>query len=114
MAIAAYSKSSGPIGQSIYTFVGVTAPQQFMPRLVATTKLNKAQTNTDFRISVSYPLLSVVDGVEANLNTIRCSVSFSALRNVIATAEKTRVLDEIIGYLTANKAKIIAGDVTGA
>lgn len=111
MSITKYSESAGPIGQSIYTFTGVTVPAQYMPRLVATTTVNKAGTNIEYKISVNYPLVSVVDGANVALNTIRANLSFTALQSVINTDEKSRVLDEIVAYITANKANIIDGNV---
>lgn len=111
MSITKYSESAGPIGQSIYTFTGVTVPAQYMPRLVATTTANKAGTNIEYKISVNYPLVSVVDGANVALNTIRANLSFTALQSVINTDEKLRVLDEIIGFIVANKANIIDGNV---
>lgn len=111
MSITKYSESAGPIGQSIYTFTGVTVPAQYMPRLVATTTVNKAGTNIEYKISVNYPLVSVVDGANVALNTIRANLSFTALQSVINTDEKARVLDEIVDYIVANKANIIDGNV---
>lgn len=111
MSITKYSESAGPIGQSIYTFTGVTVPAQYMPRLVATTAVNKAGTNIEYKISVNYPLVSIVDGANVALNTIRANLSFTALQSVINTDEKMRVLDEIVAYIQANKANIIDGNV---
>ena len=111
MSITKYSESAGPIGQSIYTFTGVTVPAQYMPRLVATTTVNKAGTNIEYKISVNYPLVSVVDGANVALNTIRANLSFTALQSVINTDEKLRVLDEIVDFIIANKVNIIDGNV---
>ena len=111
MSITKYSESAGPIGQSIYTFTGVTVPAQYMPRLVATTTVNKAGTNIEYKVSVNYPLVSVVDGANVALNTIRANLSFTALQSVINTDEKLRVLDEIVDFITANKVNIIDGNV---
>lgn len=111
MSITKYSESAGPIGQSIYTFTGVVVPAQYMPRLVATTTVNKAGTNVEYKISVNYPLVSTVDGANVALNTIRANLSFTALQSVINTEEKLRVLDELVDYIVANKANIIEGNV---
>lgn len=111
MSITTYSESAGPIGQSIYTFTGVVVPAQFMPRLVATTTVNKAGTNVEYKISVNYPLVSNVDGANVALNTIRANLNFTALQSVINTEEKMRVLDELVNYIVANKANIIEGNV---
>lgn len=111
MSITKYSESAGPIGQSIYTFTGVVVPAQFMPRLVATTTVNKAGTNVEFKISVNYPLVSTVDGANVALNTLRANFSFTALQSVINTEEKSRVLTELVDYIIANKENIIEGNV---
>ena len=111
MSITKYSESAGPIGQSIYTFTGVVVPAQYMPRLVATTTVNKAGTNVEYKISVNYPLVSIVDGANVALNTIRANLNFTALQSVINTEEKLRVLDELVDYIVANKANIIEGNV---
>lgn len=112
MSLVAYSISQGPIGQSIWQFSGVSAPQQFMPLLKATTAVNASRTSTKYSVAVEYPLMSTVNGQDVySGNTLRAHFDFSALRNVIADTEKLRVIDELVDFLTANRLNIAAGNV---
>jgi len=111
MSINIYSASQGPLGVSVYTFDGVTAPAQFVPTLSAETEMNKDKTNIQYRVRIEYPLVTTVDGVTLAPNIIRANFNFTALRNVLANTEKERVIDELIAYLTAHKAKIVSGNV---
>lgn len=110
MTISVYSSAQGPLGTTVYTFDGVSAPAQFIPTLTVETEMNAAKTNTQYRIRVEYPLVTTVDGVTLAPNTLRANFSFSALRNVINTAEKQRIIDEIKDFLNANVDHIINGN----
>lgn len=111
MSITVYSESSGPIGQTIYTFVGVTAPAQFVPRLVATTKRNNAGTNIDYRVAADYPIISTVDGKNVVTDTFRAHFSFTALQSVINMEERGRLFDEVVAFLVKERDHILDGNV---
>lgn len=111
MTIALYSSSNTPVGTTIYTFVGVTVPTQYVPRLVATTALNAAGTNTDYKINVDYPIVTTVDGVNTALNTFRIRFNYTSLRSVINDVERARILREFLDYCEQNFEHICEGNV---
>ena len=110
MTISVYSSSDTPIGETIYTFDGVVAPAQFVPTLTVTTERNSSGTNTQYRVHVEYPLVTTVDGITSAPNTLKANFNFTALRNVLNEAEKTRVINEIAAFLTAELTNIITGN----
>ena len=112
MSIALYSGSQGPLGTSIYTFVDVSAPAMYVPRLYIQTKRNNSGTNIDTTISTNYPLTVVVDGVTTVRNTLKMKTTFTALQNVVAADERARIFDEHVAFLTAHREKILVGDAT--
>ena len=112
MAIALYSASQSPIGTSIYTFVGVDVPAMHVPKLYKKTSRNKSNTNIEVVIDTNFPLVTVVDGVNVVRNTFKMRTTFTALQSVINDTERARIFDEHVAYLTAQKAKILAGDAT--
>lgn len=111
MALVAYSISSGPIGRSVYTLGGITAPAMFMPTLIAQTRVNKSNTNTEYSANINYPLTAEVDGVTKATNVIKAHFSFTALRTISSVTEKERVLTELAAWITANKTNIANGNV---
>lgn len=110
MTISVYSSSATPLGETIYTFDGVTAPAQYVPTLTVTTERNATGTNTQYRIHIEYPLVTTIDGVTSAPNTLKANFNFTALRNVLNTAEKTRVITELSAFLTAELTNIIEGN----
>lgn len=111
MTISVYSESSSPLGTSIYRFDGVNVPAQFIPTLLFSATQNKAGTNVNMRIRIEFPLVVTVDGITSAPNKFVCNLDFTALQSVTNSAERTRVLDELIAFLTANKARIASGSV---
>lgn len=111
MAVSLYIQSSSPLGKSVYTFTGVTAPAQYIPLLNFSAEMNKSGTNTNVKVDIDYPLLTVVDGVTSSLNSFKAHFSFTSLRSVINDTERARAFDEMVAFLTANKARILAGSV---
>lgn len=112
MAITLYSGSQGPLGTSIYTFVDVDVPAMYMPKLINKAVQNKSKTNIESSVDTTYPLVSVVDGLSVVRNTFRMKTTFTSLQGVTALTERERVFNEHVAFLTAHKAKIIAGDAT--
>lgn len=112
MALAIWSSSPSPLGTSIYRFVGISAPAQFMPTLKYEASMNKSGTNTWVRVDTRYPLLATVDGVITETDQLRMYSEFSALQNVVAATERERLFDEHVRFLLANKPGIINGNVT--
>lgn len=112
MAIVLYAGSPAPLGESTYRMDDIVVPTQFKPTLVASATKNAQGSNVNVRVKATYPI-AVKDtaGVWAAKNQIVCTVNFTALQNVLADVEKTRLIDEVISYLTANKAKIISGSI---
>lgn len=112
MTLAIYSASQGPIGQTVYTFTGVNVPAIYVPTLTETTRANKSKTNIDYSILVEYPVVATVEGVTTAPNTFRVAFSFTALRIVVATAERERALDEFISFISApeNRKRILEGN----
>lgn len=111
MAVSLQVSSPGPLGVSWYVFTGITAPAQYMPTVRFEAIMNKPRSNTNMKVDMEYPLLQVVDGVTSVTNTFKSSFTFTALRGVSSDTERMRVLDEMIAFLTANKARIAVGSV---
>lgn len=109
MSITAYSISAGPLGTSIYQFDSVSAPAQFMPTITVSATQNSSGTNTNVTIGSEYPIISVVDGVNVAANRFKMTTVFTALRSIQNDAERARLFNEHVAYLTANRAKILAG-----
>lgn len=114
MAIAVWSQSTSPLGKSVYRFVGVSVPAQFVPTLSYEAKMNGSGTNTWVRVDTRHPILATVDGVTTETANFRMSTEFSALQNVLATTERERLFDEHVRFLLANKPGILNGNVTTA
>lgn len=112
MSYVIYSASPAPLGVSEYRLVGVDAPAQYVPRIIASTSRNASGTNIDYRLKSDYPLLVTVDGVITNNNTFRMETKFSALQNVLNDTERARIFDEHVQFLVDNRSKILNGDVT--
>lgn len=112
MSIALQSGSTSPLGTSIYTFVGISVPALYMPKLVNKTTRNKSGTNIESLVECKYPLVVNVDGINTVRNTIQMKTTFTALQAVLAPTEAERVFDEHVAFLVAHKAKILAGDAT--
>lgn len=111
MTVSIYSQSASPLGLSIYRLDGVAAPAQFIPTLVFESKANGTGTNNWVRVDSTYPLVAVVDGVTTQTGAFRMKTEFTSLQNVIADTERDRLFTEHVAFLTANKAKILAGKV---
>lgn len=114
MALSAWSSSASPLGKSIFRFVGVAVPAQFVPWLSFEAKLNDKGTNTWVRIDSRYPILSTTDGVTTQTNEFRMYTEFSALQNVIAADERARLFNEHVSFLLAHGTGIINGNVLTA
>lgn len=114
MALAVWSQSTSPLGKSIYRFVGISAPAQYVPWLSYEAKLNGNGTNTWVRVDTRYPILTTVDGVITETDQFRVYTEFSALQNIIADNERARLFDEHCRFLLANRPGILAGNVTTA
>lgn len=111
MAVTLQISSPGPLGVSWYVFTGISAPAQYQPSVRFEAAMNKPRSNTNVKVDMEYPLLEVVDGITTVVNTFKSSFSFTALRGVSSDTERMRVLDEMIAFLTANKARIAVGSV---
>lgn len=111
MSVHAYLTSSSPLGKSVYLFDGVTAPAQYVPTLTFSAEMNKSGTNTNVKVDIDFPLLTVVDGVTSSLNSFKAKFEFTSLRSVINDTERERVIDELIAFLTSKKSSIMAGSV---
>lgn len=111
MAVTLYSQSASPLGNSIYRFVGVSAPALYIPTITFSAKANGSGTNNWVTVDSVYPLLTVVDGVTTQTDAFKMKSEFTSLQSVIADTERERLFDEHVAFLTANKANILAGKV---
>lgn len=111
MSVSLYSQSASPLGKSIYRFVGVSAPAQFIPTLTFEAKANGSGTNNWVTVDSTYALIAVVDGVTTPTDTFRMKSEFTSLQNVIADTERARLFDEHVQFLLDNKANILEGKV---
>lgn len=111
MSVSLYSQSASPLGTSIYRFVGVAVPAQFIPTLVFSAKSNNAGTNNWVKVNTKYPLISEIDGVNTETNAFVMTTEFSALQSVIADTERERIFDEHVAFLVAHKLDILDGKV---
>lgn len=114
MALAIWSASTAPLGTSVYRFVGIDAPAQYLPTLNYEAKMNTAGSNTWVRIDTRYPLLSTVEGVITKTNEFKMYTEFSALNSVVAQDERARLFDEHVLFLLKNRPGILAGNVVTA
>lgn len=114
MALSVWSQSTSPLGRSIYRFVGVSAPAQFVPTLNYEARMNGPGTNTWVKIDSRYPILATVDGIVTETDNFRMTTEFSCLQNIIAQTERERLFDEHARFLLANRLGIINGNVTTA
>lgn len=112
MAITLYSASQSPLGTSIYTFTGVSAPAMYTPRLFKKAVRNKSNTNIEVTVDTNFPLVTEEEGIYTVRNTFKMRTTFTALQSVISNTERERIFDEHVAYLTAQKAKILIGDAT--
>lgn len=112
MALAVWSQSTSPLGKSVYRFVGVSAPAQFVPTLSYEARMNGSGTNTWVRVDTRYPIIATVDGVVTETDNFKMYTEFSALQNIIAVTERERVFDEHVRFLLCNKPGIVNGNVT--
>lgn len=111
MTISVYSESPSPLGTSVYRFDGVNVPAQFIPTLVFSAVKNNAGTNVNVRVKIDYPIVVTTDGITSAPNHFISTFDFTALQSVLNVTERTRVLDELIAFLTSHKASIINGSV---
>lgn len=111
MALSLWSESSSPLGVSIFRFVGIAVPAQFVPFLKFEAKMNSAGTNTWMRVDTRYPLLSTVDGVTTQTNEFKMYSEFSSLQSVLAPTEKARIFDEHVRFLLTHRTAILEGNV---
>lgn len=109
MSIRALFTATAPIGTSAFALDGVIAPAQYMPRIDVRSVLNRTQSNANVTINASYPIMSDLDGVKKVTDTFKLKVEFTALRSVIAADERSRLFDETLALLTANKQQILDG-----
>lgn len=114
MALAIWSASTAPLGTSVYRFVGIDAPAQYLPTLNYEAKMNTAGSNTWVRIDTRYPLLSTVEGVITKTNEFKMYTEFSALNSVVAQDERARLFDEHVLFLLKNRPGILAGNIVTA
>lgn len=114
MALAIWSASTAPLGTSVYRFVGIDAPAQYLPTLNYEAKMNTAGSNTWVRIDTRYPLLSTVEGVITKTNEFKMYTEFSALNSVVAQDERSRLFDEHVLFLLKNRPGILAGNIVTA
>lgn len=111
MAISIWSQSTAPLGKSIYRFVGVDAPAQFVPTLSFEAKMNNVGTNTWVKIDTSYPILATIEGVLTETSKFKMYTEFSALQNVLAGTERARMFDEHVRFLLTHKTAILNGNI---
>lgn len=101
--------ATAPIGTSAFALNDISAPAQFAPRIDVRTVLNRAQSNSNVTVNASYPIISVVNGVQTVANTFKLKVEFTSLRSVLAVDERARLFDETIALLQANKQQFLDG-----
>lgn len=112
MSYKPYTLSQGVIGTSVFTLLGVTAAPLFVPRIEYTATPNRTKTNIKTIVNITFPITATVDGLEIQRALLRGRFEFDAVQTITATSEKTRVLDEMIAFLTEYKVAIVNGSAT--
>lgn len=94
--------------RAVWRQENAAVPPMFRRTLNLVVKPNKTNTNVNVALKLVTPVISTVDGNIVSANSRVCTVSYTALQNVISADSGTDI-DTMIAALTVLKDAIIDG-----
>lgn len=105
-----YVTPASQLDTAVYRYLPPGIAPAFASKITIAATPNKVGSNINMTVAVAVPIVVIdpVNGQSAK-DTIKVSLTYTSLQQVVATVEKTLAIDAMISALTAHRTLIIDG-----
>lgn len=104
-----YSAPQGARDPAVWVLEKPNTPSMYWPVITHSAALNASKTNVNVTVLVEVPVVTLADGSYDAKNKFVARMTYSALRNVVATESAVLALDALSAAIAAQKASILKG-----
>lgn len=110
VAFVPYVTPASQLDTAVYRYLPTGIAPAFASKITIAATPNKVGSNINMTVAVSVPVVITdpVNGQSAK-DTIKCTATYTALQQVVATKEKALAIDALIAALTSYRNLIIDG-----
>lgn len=102
-------KDNDLFGRDILRLNETGTPLAFRPTIEHVTRQSANKNNNNQTIEAIVPVVRVVDGLTLSSDAFKATFKFTALQHIESESSASLAFDSLIAYVTAHKARILAG-----